>query len=44
MTPGLIGLMQVNLQVPKVSGDLPLQIKLGGFSSNQALVCVGTLP
>jgi len=30
MTPGLIGLMQVNLQVPKVSGDLPLQIKLGG--------------
>ena len=41
MTPGLVGLMQVNIQVPKVSGDVSLQISVGTYSSNQALVCVG---
>jgi uncharacterized protein (TIGR03437 family) len=41
MAPGFVGLMQVDLQVPNVSGDLPLQIQVGTFASNQALVCVG---
>jgi endo-1,4-beta-xylanase len=40
MAPGFVGLMQVNLQVPQVSGDLPLQIQVGTFASNQALLCV----
>jgi endo-1,4-beta-xylanase len=41
MAPGFVGLMQVDLQAPKVSGDLPLQIQVGTFASNQGLVCVG---
>jgi endo-1,4-beta-xylanase len=41
MAPGFVGLMQVDLQAPNVSGDLPLQIQVGTFASNQGLVCVG---
>jgi endo-1,4-beta-xylanase len=42
MTPGFAGLMQVNFQVPAgSSGDLPLQVTIGGVASNQALFCVG---
>ena len=41
MAPGFVGLMQVDLRVPNVSGDLPLQIQVGTYSSNQALFCVG---
>lgn len=41
MTPGLVGVMQLNLQVPNVSGDLPLQITVGNASSNSAFMCVG---
>jgi endo-1,4-beta-xylanase len=41
MAPSFVGLMQVDLQAPNVSGDLPLQIQVGTFQSNQGLVCVG---
>jgi uncharacterized protein (TIGR03437 family) len=41
MAPSFVGLMQVDLQAPNVSGDLPLQIQVGMFPSNQGLVCVG---
>jgi uncharacterized protein (TIGR03437 family) len=41
MAPGFVGLMQVDLQAPAVSGDLPLEIQIGSFASNQALLCVG---
>lgn len=41
MAPGFVGLMQVDIQAPSVSGDLPLQINVGAFASNQALLCVG---
>ncbi|MGA3019958.1 MAG: hypothetical protein ABSF62_22800, partial [Bryobacteraceae bacterium] len=41
MAPLFVGLMQVDLQAPTVSGDLPLQIQVGTFASNQALLCVG---
>jgi endo-1,4-beta-xylanase len=41
MAPGFEGLMQVDLLAPNVSGDLPLQIQVGAFASNQALLCVG---
>lgn len=40
MTPQFIGLAQVNLQVPNVAGNLPLQVQIGGFGSNQASICV----
>ncbi len=40
MTPGFIGLTQINVQVPNVPGNLPLQVQIGGFTSNQANVCV----
>jgi endo-1,4-beta-xylanase len=40
MAPGFVGLMQVDLQAPNVSGNLPLQIQVGTFVSNQALLCV----
>ena len=40
MTPQLLGLMQVNLQAPIVSGTLPLQIQVGTFVSNQPPLCV----
>lgn len=41
MAPGFVGLMQVDLQTPNVSGDVPLQVQVGPYVSNQALVCVG---
>jgi len=41
MAPGFEGLMQVDVLAPNVSGDLPLQIQVGTFASNQALLCVG---
>ena len=41
MTPTYVGLMQANLQVPAVSGDLPVQVQVGSFASNAALLCVG---
>jgi endo-1,4-beta-xylanase len=40
MAPTFVGLMQVNLQVPAVSGDQPVQVELGPFTSNSALLCV----
>jgi uncharacterized protein (TIGR03437 family) len=40
MAPTFVGLMQVNLQVPAVSGDLPVQVQVGSFASNSALLCV----
>jgi endo-1,4-beta-xylanase len=40
MTPTYVGLMQVNLEVPPVSGDLPVQVNVGSFASNSALLCV----
>jgi uncharacterized protein (TIGR03437 family) len=40
MAPGFVGLMQVNITVPAVSGDLPVQVQLGPFASNSALLCV----
>ena len=33
--------MQVNLQAPSLSGNVPLQIQVGNFASNQGLLCVG---
>jgi endo-1,4-beta-xylanase len=41
MTPSFVGLMQVNLLVPAVSGDLPVTVQIGSFTSNSALLCVG---
>jgi endo-1,4-beta-xylanase len=41
MAPTFVGLMQVNLQVPAVSGDQPVQVQVGSFTSNSALLCVG---
>jgi endo-1,4-beta-xylanase len=41
MAPTFEGLMQVDIQPPNVSGDLLLQIQVGPFASNQALLCVG---
>jgi uncharacterized protein (TIGR03437 family) len=39
MAPTFVGLMQVNLQVSAVSGDQPVQVQLGPFTSNSALLC-----
>jgi uncharacterized protein (TIGR03437 family) len=41
MAPGFVGLMQVDLQTPNVSGNIPLQVQVGTYPSNQALVCIG---
>ena len=40
LSPTFVGLMQVSLPVPAVSGDLPVQVQLGPYTSNSALVCV----
>ncbi|MEI9975211.1 MAG: hypothetical protein WDO73_26025 [Ignavibacteriota bacterium] len=40
MSPTFVGLMQVSLQIPAVSGDLPVRVQIGSFPSNSALVCV----
>lgn len=43
LTPGLVGLYQVNFQVPQnlSSGDQPLQITEDGFAGNTSLLTVG---
>jgi endo-1,4-beta-xylanase len=41
MAPTFVGLMQVDVQAPNVKGNLPLQINIGSFASNQALLCIG---
>jgi uncharacterized protein (TIGR03437 family) len=41
LTPGSVGLVQVNFQAPNTAGDLPFSVQIGSFTSNQALVCVG---
>jgi uncharacterized protein (TIGR03437 family) len=41
MAPTFVGLMQANIQVPAVSGNLPVEVSLGSFASNSALLCVG---
>jgi uncharacterized protein (TIGR03437 family) len=41
MAPTFVGLMQVTIEVPAVSGDLPVQVQVGPFASNSALLCVG---
>ena len=39
MAPGLVGVLQVNLQVPPVAaGDQPLVIKVGGVASNTSFL------
>jgi hypothetical protein len=40
MTPGLVGLLQVDLQIPPdmFPGTHPLQFQMGAFSSNTALI------
>jgi endo-1,4-beta-xylanase len=40
MAPGFVGLMQVSLPVPPASGDQPVQVEVGTFASNSALLCV----
>jgi uncharacterized protein (TIGR03437 family) len=41
MTPGFIGLVQANLQVPRLpAGDYPVVITIGGSQSNAPLVTV----
>jgi uncharacterized protein (TIGR03437 family) len=40
MTPTYVGLMQTTIIIPAVSGDLPLQVQIGSFASNAALLCV----
>jgi len=41
MAPTFVGLMQVNVQVPAVSGEQLVQVQVGSFTSNSALLCVG---
>jgi uncharacterized protein (TIGR03437 family) len=43
LTPGLVGLLQLNLEVPLTvpQGDLSLVIAVGGQTSNSALISVG---
>jgi uncharacterized protein (TIGR03437 family) len=39
LTPGFVGLMQVNFTVPKVAaGDHPLQVTIGTAASNSAII------
>ncbi len=46
LAPGLVGVLQVNLEVPfrAPEGDSPLLINLGGWTSNTGLVTVGPPP
>ncbi len=40
MTPGFLGLMQVNFEMPQIAaGDAALQVTIGGEASNRPLVC-----
>jgi uncharacterized protein (TIGR03437 family) len=41
LTPGGVGLFQVEIQIPEVSGDLPLVVTVGETLSNSATVTVG---
>ena len=42
MTPGLVGLFQVNLRIPQLPpGDYQLTITTGNFTSNTAIISVG---
>jgi len=42
MTPGLVGVFQVNLRIPALApGDYPLAIGVGTAVSNTALITVG---
>ena len=36
MTPGFIGLMPLTFQVPRVSGNVPMQVSVGGTKRNEA--------
>jgi hypothetical protein len=39
LTPGFVGLMQVNFTVPKVAaGDHPMQVTIGTAASNSAII------
>ncbi len=41
LTPGFVGLAQANIQVPNLApGDYPVTIRVGGQSSNAALVSI----
>ena len=41
LTPGYVGLLQVNLRVPELSsGDHPVVVTIGGVASNSALITV----
>jgi uncharacterized protein (TIGR03437 family) len=42
MTPGLVGVFQVNLRIPALAaGDYPLAVGIGTATSNRALITVG---
>jgi uncharacterized protein (TIGR03437 family) len=42
MTPGLVGLVQVDFQVPNLPpGDYPIQVSIGTTQSNTAIMTVG---
>jgi uncharacterized protein (TIGR03437 family) len=42
MTPGLVGVFQVNLRIPVLApGDYPLAVEVGSAISNAALITVG---
>jgi uncharacterized protein (TIGR03437 family) len=41
LTPGFVGLLQVNLRVPLLSsGDYPVVVTIGGVASNSAVITV----
>jgi len=41
LTPSLVGVLQVNIQIPTVAaGDQPLVVTIGGVASNSALITV----
>jgi len=43
LTPGFVGLLQVNIQIPNVAaGDQPLVVTIGGAASNSALITVAS--
>ena len=45
LTPGFVGLIQVNLVVPALApGSYPLVLKANAFTSNASLITVTALP
>jgi uncharacterized protein (TIGR03437 family) len=41
LTPGLVGVLQVNLEVPAgVSGEAPVEVAVGGMASPPAVLSV----